>query len=267
VGHTSTYSPINDGGDGVTLSANGEIFAGSSQSSGVMLLNRENSDGNILTFRKDGTTVGSIQSRAGVVSTIVLDPRSGGGGLTGGGAALYPTDKAGSPNDGYLTLGDASSRFNNLYLSGGVYLGGTGAANYLDDYEEGSFTPMTSTLAVVYHARYTKIGNLVTINCSFSMNSGQSRNFIQLPFIPANDGVGKNNATNDSVNNRYAGTVSYFTPSGGSTPVNLMLWQQGNQGAAAYFISKSSDTQQSWPKTVDNTFGVIGVSFTYQTNS
>ena len=32
-------------------------------------------------------------------------------------------------------------RFKDLYLSGGVYLGGTGSANQLDDYEEGTWTP------------------------------------------------------------------------------------------------------------------------------
>lgn len=29
----------------------------------------------------------------------------------------------------------------NIEVSGGVYLGGTGAANKLDDYEEGTWTP------------------------------------------------------------------------------------------------------------------------------
>ena len=41
-----------------------------------------------------------------------------------------------------ISLGDSGSTFKDLYLSGGVYLGGTGAANYLDDYEEGAWTPV-----------------------------------------------------------------------------------------------------------------------------
>jgi len=54
--------------------------------------------------------------------------------------------------------------------SNGIYLGGTGAANYLDDYEEGTWTPtITSSGAagsVTYSERsaiYTKIGNLVQV--------------------------------------------------------------------------------------------------------
>jgi hypothetical protein len=38
--------------------------------------------------------------------------------------------------------GGVASRFKDLYLSGGVYLGGTGGENLLDDYEEGTWTPI-----------------------------------------------------------------------------------------------------------------------------
>ena len=57
----------------------------------------------------------------------------------------------------------------NLTLSGGIYLGGTGAANYLDDYEEGTFTPTlpagsTGVTYVTQFGKYTKIGNVVYIH-------------------------------------------------------------------------------------------------------
>ena len=42
--------------------------------------------------------------------------------------------------DDTVSLGNATYRFKDAYLSGGVYLGGTGAANFLDDYEVGTFT-------------------------------------------------------------------------------------------------------------------------------
>ena len=139
------------------------------------------------------------------------------------------------------------------------------AANGLDDYEEGTFAPMTSTLAEVYHARYTKIGNLVTINTSFEMKSGQSRDHISLPFLPNNDGAGNNIGSNSQTNNRYAGTVSFFD--NGVNAVNLMLFHQGNQGSSAYFLSQSSAGTQTWTRQVNDDFGKIGVSFTYQTAS
>ena len=55
-----------------------------------------------------------------------------------------------------------------ITLSGGVYLGGTGAANLLDDYEEGTWTPALNipSGSVSYASQlgqYTKIGNQVTL--------------------------------------------------------------------------------------------------------
>ena len=135
----------------------------------------------------------------------------------------------------------------------------------MDDYEEGTFAPMGTTQAEVNHARYTKIGNLVTITCCFEMNSGQSQDYISLPFTPNNDGAGKNTGSNSATNNRYAGACSFFD--GGTATVNLMLFHQGNQGANAFFISQSSSGTQTWPKQVDTTFGRISVMFSYQTAS
>ena len=60
----------------------------------------------------------------------------------------------------------------NITVGGGIYIGGTGAANLLDDYEEGTYTVQlfdassggnASSTSVT--GTYTKIGNLVT--CKF----------------------------------------------------------------------------------------------------
>ena len=63
----------------------------------------------------------------------------------------------------------SSQRWKDLYLSGGVYLGGTASDNKLDDYEEGTWTPTfdatTTSPTVAYNtqsAKYTKVGRLVT---------------------------------------------------------------------------------------------------------
>jgi hypothetical protein len=58
----------------------------------------------------------------------------------------------------------------NIAVSGGIYLGGTAAANLLDDYEEGTWTPVpqdssgNSGTAAAASGYYTKVGNLVTLN-------------------------------------------------------------------------------------------------------
>ncbi len=138
-----------------------------------LILNRKTADGTVAEFRKDNTVVGSIKSRAGTVLSVILDPRTGGAGFTGELGGIRPTDQTGDITDNAIDLGKSTGRFKDLYLSGGAYLGGVAAANKLDDYEEGTWTPVYvssggsfATMAMdVQSATYTKIGNLVTINC------------------------------------------------------------------------------------------------------
>ncbi len=82
-----------------------------------------------------------------------------------------------------------------IYSAFGISLGGTGAANTLDDYEEGTFTPqvlngwgVTSPTYSYNLGYYTKIGDLVYIRCQIVL-SGGSINGNQLkiygfPFTP-----------------------------------------------------------------------------------
>jgi len=190
VGKTSTSTTV----EGVVMHQDG--FVGITRSLGNPLsVLRRDSDGDIIQFYKDATNVGSIASRAGTVSTIILDPTATGGGISGGGAALYPTDHAGTLSDGALTLGDASYRWNNLYLSGGVYLGGTGSANFLDDYEEGTWTPAFSNVGSPSYShqygRYTKVGRIVhlflTIHATSVSGSGTAT-ITGLPFTATETG-------------------------------------------------------------------------------
>ncbi len=93
----------------------------------ALIVNRQNSDGIAIAINKAGATVGSIGSRGGVVSHIILDPRSGGAGLTAAGASLFPTNNAGAVSDGAIDLGysvgGTNYRFKNLYLSGNASMG------------------------------------------------------------------------------------------------------------------------------------------------
>ena len=87
--------------------------------------------------------------------------------------------KSGVVADGQSDLGSGSYRWKDLYLSGGAYLGGTTSDNHLDDYEEGSWTPVLqsgSTTRAITNAvgRYTKIGREVTVVGSFTRNTATS---------------------------------------------------------------------------------------------
>jgi hypothetical protein len=157
----------------------------------ALALNRLSSDGAILGLYKDGTTVGSWRSRSGDRSTIILDPRSGGGGLSGGGAGLYPTDNAGTISDGALTLGDPAARFKDLYLSGGIQF--DSRSNKLDDYEEGIFSLVAQGSGYTLGTNsgfYTKVGRQVTLQYMFGFTAVGGNNssctFTGIPFASAN---------------------------------------------------------------------------------
>jgi hypothetical protein len=87
----------------------------------VGLFNRRTSDGDIVQFRKDGAAVGSIGSIGGLLSYIVLDPRSGGVGLRGTNtSAILATQNTGSATDNLTDLGAPAFRFDDLYATNGT---------------------------------------------------------------------------------------------------------------------------------------------------
>jgi hypothetical protein len=153
---------------GAELKATGELLA-TVNSDACAFLNRKTSDGDIAVFRKDNTTVGSIGTSGGKLD---IDGPANNSGLRFHESSLIPKKNDGVTN-GEVDLGynDGSTilGFRNLTLSGGVYLGGTGAANKLDDYEEGTWTLAITTVNGGESVgigntlgSYTKIGKQVT---------------------------------------------------------------------------------------------------------
>ena len=134
--------------------------------------NRQTNNGNILELAKDGTTVGTIGTPFSNAMYITGPTSTGSGFVLQSDDKIYPA-KAGARVDNYVDLGGSVFRYKDAYLSGGVYLGGTGSANKLEDYEEGSWTPLakgTSTnpsSAPTLIGRYTKIGNQVNLYLKF----------------------------------------------------------------------------------------------------
>ena len=190
--------------DGFEAHPNGETYV--SRSGTPMAINRNSSDGTLLNFYKDGTGVGSIGSRGTGTSYITLKSTSGAGaGLTGSDNRILPMDES-ALADNNTDLGMSTYRWKDLYLSGGVYLGGTGSANQLDDYEEGTWTPVGVNFNInsVSHATYVKIGKQVTIQGWITNANGTGgANVAQLtglPFSSVTYSVGNANCANTNSN-------------------------------------------------------------------
>ena len=86
-------------------------------------------------------------------------------------------------------------------ITGGIYIGGTGAATYLDDYEEGSFSPTMwggSGGSITYTQNsgyYVKIGKMVYVTFSITIASTSLSGTIYFngfPFAPNDAQWGRN---------------------------------------------------------------------------
>jgi hypothetical protein len=80
-----------------------------------------------------------------------------------------------------------------IYSAGGIYLGGSGSANYLSDYEEGthSFTEISGQASITTNrGNYTKIGRLVMLHASVTVGSNTNTNplNLSLPFASSING-------------------------------------------------------------------------------
>ena len=137
----------------------------------------------------------------------------------GGTDRLYISD-AGDIGIGTTAPSQKLDVVGSIEVSDGIYIGGTGSANKLDDYEEGTWTPTinvgTYTLSA---AKYLKIGNKVTLWINFLKfaNTTDGSN-IEITGLPYN------------VDSGYASTVVG----------NVMVRNTGNPVNSIYITSGST---------------------------
>ena len=179
-------------GDNIALASNGSIT-----------IDRKSTDGTIAEFRKDGTAVGSIGATSG--NSYIVNSTNGGIRLGNeyGRAVLEPCNESGTPEDNLHFIGSSTNRWRDLYLSGGVYLGGTGSAHYLDDYEEGTWTPTdVSGQGIsgfnISHNQYTKIGRKVFAHCQITFPSSSDTTMVRLS-LPFNTDTNSTNSSTGGV--------------------------------------------------------------------
>jgi len=164
---TSNYSS-----PGVEAKSNGNLIA-VRDSGNVVNFIRNTNDGSIVTFSKDTTNFGSIGVNSGnnpYFSGLVAN--HGGVMFSDAGASqptMFPVSSGSTLADNAVNIGASSYRYKDLYLGGGLLVGGTGTANKLDDYEEGTWSPTyrgsstAGSFSVNASGTYTKVGNIVSV--------------------------------------------------------------------------------------------------------
>ena len=210
-----------------TYEVNAQTYTGGltakNDGAAAITANRLTSDGTILDLKKNGTTVGSI----GVENTyLTIGKDDTNLKFHNAVDAIIPHNGT-SNRDAAIDLGYSSGgRFKNLYLSGGVYLGGTGSANLLDDYEEGTWTPTNTGAALtVTQAKYTKVGRMVTVACFVTATANTSGDWGGLPFTI-------------DVSGTYSGSVGYQNDTAGET------WNVFADGGTSWTLRKGTTSEQ-----------------------
>jgi hypothetical protein len=118
-----------------------------------------------------------------------------------------------------VTTGDISAA--DLTLSGGVFLGGTGSANKLDDYEEGTWTIAvalasgSATVGTNKTGAYTKVGRLVSVTGRVDITSVSNPSGMLTLSLPFTNALGVEEATRTAVN------VTFYQPASSQAAINF----------------------------------------------
>jgi hypothetical protein len=121
VGTTDGTLYDNTTGSGFAVTSSGRIYNAVTSNS-AQILNRMSTDGGIVDFRKDGTTVGSIGTKSsgmyiGTDDAGIFFNHHGGGDLD----AIFPYDVGTNTfYNGHVNIGGASNRFKDAHFSGTV---------------------------------------------------------------------------------------------------------------------------------------------------
>ena len=175
---------VSDGSSGQALTTNGSgtlSFANAGETNRLPLAG--------------GTLTGALVGTSSTMTEGFLGGSNGGIRIHSGGTKFFNITAANAARDNIMDIGASDARFKDLYLGGGVYLGGTGSANLLNDYEEGTWTP-TINDGVIASAtgRYTKVGRMVTVTYNYVLTTlGSSGSMLivgGLPFTSANNAPG-----------------------------------------------------------------------------
>ena len=144
---------------GHELRGGGSYAAFTRDGGSPVLVNRKTSDGTLVEYMKDNSTVGQINARS---SDLVVGTGDTGLQFYDVGDAIFPLSASGNTNrDGAIDLGESSNRFKDLWLSGTYHVnsGGTGKIQGTND---ASYFPIigsgTSGSASIYLNGATRSG-------------------------------------------------------------------------------------------------------------
>ena len=166
------------------------IIGGSASDSAINFGDKDNSDAGIIRYHHNGDFLGFTTNTTEHWKMFAN-------------GSFQPTQQH------TKDIGGVNAEVRNIYAQG-LYVGGSAAANKLDDYEEGTWTPTinSGTMGSGATGTYTKVGRLVTVTYYiFLTTMGGSTTPVQVGGLPFTSGISGNTGSHS------AGSIlcRYFT--------------------------------------------------------
>tara|TARA_R110002020_G_scaffold118072_1_gene269986 strand:+ start:3577 stop:4329 length:753 start_codon:yes stop_codon:yes gene_type:complete len=229
---------IDDNADATAITINSSEQVGigtSSPSSMLSVVNNQAAHTSVDIFNNSGSSSARGQLRVGYDATACLEI------FRVGNVADITLN---TPQSGSIIFQGGGNEMMRMSTAG-LAIGGTGSANTLDDYEEGTWSPASGTITLSSSAgKYTKIGNLVSISwlIEFPSNSDASNSAIVggLPFnVAATQFSGTTAITNFGSTNilpmvNHADNTITFRTYSNTTYANANMSSKFHYGWAVY---------------------------------
>jgi len=266
---TTNITPSINGVEGIALSSGsfgGRLEACRDEAAAVSF-GRLTDDGDIMDFKKDGDTMGSIGAFSSGTSALFFGSLDTALLANSGNDSIHPWNAStNGSRDNAIDLGNSSNRFKDFYLSGGAFIGGTGTANKLHDYEEGNWTPAitfgngnTGQSYGNQVGRYTKIGR--SVHCQYRVtftdkgSSTGAAKLLGLPFTPSGINSG-----------HYFGFLNGFLGTNIANFTQIWTIDPGTSQVQIRYVNASGNNVSISNSDFKNSSDIIA-SFTYQTDS
>ena len=137
-------------------------------------------------------------------------------------------------SDANIDLGfHTGYRWRDVVLSGGIRFGSSSADDYLDDYEEGTYTPTINvgTFTTFLTHRYIKIGRLVHLHGGLIFHNNSSGTRVEISNIPFAQQTGQ----------QFVGNVWLRRTSTGERNWNMILGEAGTNIMGIFRDSNGND--------------------------
>jgi len=205
----------------------------------ALVVNRNTNNGTIVQVKQANAEVGYIGTYGGdlIVGTGDTSMR-----FLDSLDCYFPVSNAtGTTRDNAIDIGYTEARYKDLYLGGGIYIQASSAtpvaANYLDDYEEGTWTPAGNGVTLTSASgHYTKVGRLVHVHCQITFPTNSDTNNANIYGLPYT--VGQQSTGHIGYNNFGSGTNKYFAAFSAGTHLRFYD-DNGNNSTNATFSGKN----------------------------